>query len=158
MQNQNFTTTILVDQNPEEVFNAINNVRGWWSEAVEGETDKLDAVVYYHYQDIHRCTFKITSLEPARKVVWHVLQNYFSFVKDKTEWTGTNIVFEITRKGDKTEVRFTHFGLVPHFECYDVCTDGWSTYINGSLHKLITTGRGEPNIGEAITDSEKELS
>lgn len=158
MQNQNFTTTLLVDQTPEEVFNAINNVRGWWSESIDGETDKPGAVFYYHYKDIHRCTFKIKELIPGNKVVWHVLQNYFSFVKDKTEWTGTDIFFEIAKKGNKTEVRFTHSGLVPHFECYDVCSDGWNTYINGSLRKLITTGKGEPNIGEAITDSEKVFS
>jgi hypothetical protein len=158
MKTSDFTTTLFVDQNPEEVFNAINNVRGWWSEAIEGDTDKPGAVFYYHYKDIHRCTFKITKLIPGKKVEWHVLQNYFSFVKDKTEWTGTDIVFEISRKGDKTEVRFTHAGLVPHFECYGVCTDGWNTYINGSLHNLITKGKGQPNVGEAITDSEKVLS
>jgi hypothetical protein len=155
---ENFTLTFTVDQTPQEVFAAINHVRGWWSELIEGDTDQLGAVVYYHHKDLHRCTFKITELEPGRKVVWHVLQNYFPFIQDKTEWTDTDIVFEIAQKNDKTELRFTHVGLVPEFECFDVCSDGWSTYIKGSLRNLIATGQGQPNIGEAITESEKALS
>lgn len=158
MNDQNYTTTFTVDKTAQEVFAAINNVRGWWSELIEGDTDKLDALVYYHHKDLHRCTFKITELDPEKKVVWHVLQNYFSFVDDKTEWTGTNIVFEITPKGDKTELRFSHIGLVPQLECFSACSDGWSTYIKSSLYSLITTGKGQPNTGEAITESEKALS
>jgi hypothetical protein len=42
-------------------------------------------------------------------------------------------------------VRFTHRGLVPAFECFELCSDGWSFYIKDSLRKLITTGKGEPN-------------
>jgi hypothetical protein len=156
--NQNYTTSFTVDQTPEEAFAAINNVRGWWSQAIEGDTDKLGAVVYYHYQDLHRCTFKITEFVPGKKVVWHVLQNYFPFVQDKTEWTGTDVVFEMTKKDDTTEVQFTHVGLVPAYECYTVCSDGWGTYINGSLRSLITTGKGQPNVGEAISESERALS
>ena len=158
MNDQNYTTTFTVDQSPAEVFAAINNVRGWWSELIEGDTDKLGTVVYYHHKDLHRCTFQITEFVPGKKVVWHVLQNYFPFVEDKTEWTGTDIVFEISKKGDKTELRFTHVGLVPSFECFNVCSDGWGTYIKGSLHSLITIGKGQPNVGEAITESEKALS
>ena len=41
MTTSDFSTTLLVDQNPEEAFNAINNVRGWWSEEIEGGTKKL---------------------------------------------------------------------------------------------------------------------
>jgi hypothetical protein len=117
MSDQNYTTAFLVDQTPEEVFAAINNVRGWWSENIEGETDELGSVFYYEFKDIHRGTFKITEFVPGKKVVWHVLQNYFNFVKDMTEWTGTDIVFEIAKKGDKTELRFTHVGLKPSEEC-----------------------------------------
>lgn len=156
--NQSYTATFTVEQTPAEAFTAINNVRGWWSQAIEGDTNKLGAVFYYHYQDIHRCTFKITEFVPGQKVVWHVLQNYFNFVQDKTEWTGTDVVFELTQKEDKTEVRFTHVGLVPAYECYTVCSDGWGTYINGSLRSLMTTGQGQPNVGEAITASERVLS
>lgn len=158
MENQNFSTSILVNQTPEEVFNAINNVRGWWSENVEGDTDRDRAVFYYHYQDIHRCTFKITELVPDKKVVWHVLHNDFSFVKDKAEWNGTDIVFEITEKDDKTEVCFTHVGLVPEYECHDVCTDAWDTYINHSLSDLITKGKGDPTLKDQKDRSLQQTS
>jgi hypothetical protein len=145
MDSQNFTTAFTVDQTPEEAFAAINNVRGWWSGEIEGSTDKLGEEFTYRYEDVHRSKQKITELVPGKKVTWHVLDAYLDFTKDKTEWTGTDITFDITRKGDKTEVRFTHVGLVPKFECFDNCSNAWCFYINGSLQSLITTGKGEPN-------------
>jgi len=148
MNNHNFTTTYLVDQTPEQAFNAINHVRGWWSEEIEGSTDKLGDEFTYHYKDVHRCKMKITEVIPGKKVVWRVLDNYFNFIEDKNEWKGTEISFEISRKGNKTEVRFTHVGLVPEYECFDVCSNAWGSYINGSLRSLITTGEGKPNLKE----------
>jgi hypothetical protein len=145
MKDQNFTSTFTVDRTPEEVFDAINNVRGWWSENIEGRTDKLGGEWTYRYHDVHICKMKVTELIPGKKVVWFVLDNYFDFTKDKTEWTGTKVIFEIGKKGAKTEVRFTHQGLVPEYECFDVCSDAWSSYINGSLRCLIATGKGIPN-------------
>ncbi len=93
MPAKDFTTTIVVNQTPVEVFNAINNVSGWWSEEVEGDTEKLNAEFDYHYQDVHRSRFKIIESVPGKKVVWDVLENQFSFTKDKKEWTGDKIVF-----------------------------------------------------------------
>ena len=52
MNNHNFATTLLVSQTPEEVFNAINNPRRWWSENIEGGTNKLNDEYIYHYKDI----------------------------------------------------------------------------------------------------------
>jgi hypothetical protein len=154
-----FTTTLLVDQTPEQAFNAINNARGWWSEEIEGSTDKLNEVFNYHFEDVHRSKMKIVEFVPAKKVVWLVMENYFKFTKDKSEWTGTKISFEISRKGDKTEIRFTHVGLVPEYECYDVCQNAWTHYIQESLKGLITTGKGKPNgKGKPSTENEKQLS
>jgi hypothetical protein len=151
MEDQSYTTNFLVDNTPEEAYDAINNVRGWWSEEIEGRTDELGKFKY-HYQDVHRCTMKITELVPGKKVVWHVVENYFNFVEDEREWTDTDIVFEIAEKGDQTEVRFTHVGLSPSYECYSVCSDAWGTYINGSLRNLITRGEGHPNQNEQISN------
>jgi uncharacterized protein YndB with AHSA1/START domain len=158
MKDQNYTTAFTVDNTPEEAFAAVTNVRGWWSEEIEGNTDRLGEEFKYHFQDVHRATMKITEFVPNERVAWHVIENYFSFTKDKTEWTGTDIVFEISPKGDKTEVRFMHKGLVPEYECFDICSNAWGTYINGSLQNLITTGKGQPNSAQvARTDTEAEI-
>src|SRR5689334_19962945 len=123
MKNQDFTTAILVEQTPKEVFNAINNVRGWWSTDIEGNTDKLNAVWNYHFGDNHRSKMKTIEMIPDKKVVWLVEDNYFKFTKDPSEWVGNKIVFEISKQRNKTQLVFTQIGLVPSYECYNVCRD-----------------------------------
>jgi hypothetical protein len=157
MNNQNFTTTIEVDQTPEEVFSAVTNVRGWWSDVIEGGTAKLNDEFTYHYEDLHKCKMKLIEVIPDQKVVWLVEENYFSFTNDKSEWTGTKIIFDIAKKGNKTQLTFIHDGLVPEYECYDVCSNAWGSYINESLLSLITTGEGhvskKKEINEKALDS-----
>ena len=157
MKNSHYTTTFTVAASPEAVFEAINDPRAWWSHAIEGDTDRIGAEWKYHYQNVHRATFRITELVPGKKVVWHVVDNYFNFVKDEKEWTGNELVFEIERKGDLTQVRFTQVGLVPAYECYDVCSNAWSSYVNGSLKALITTGEGQPNPIDEIVQQAREM-
>jgi hypothetical protein len=154
MNDQNYTTTYTVDQTPEEVFNAINDVRGWWSgvPGIEGNTDKLGDEFTYRYEDVHYSKQKITEFIPSKKVVWLVVDAQLNFTQDKTEWKGTEITFEISKKGDKTELHFTHVGLVPEFECFNGCSSAWLTYINGNLRSLIATSKGRPNVGQASTD------
>lgn len=144
MSNQNYSTSILVKQSPEEVFDAVNKVRGWWSENIEGNTDQLNAEFLYHYQDVHRCQIKVEELSPAKKIVWFVRDNYFKFTEDQSEWKGNRIVFEISEEGDKTRLTFTHQGLVSQYECYQVCVDAWTHYIQESLKDLIEKGKGSP--------------
>jgi hypothetical protein len=158
MTDRNYTTTITVDQSPAMVFGAINNVRGWWSEEIEGRTDKVGETFKYHFQDLHRCEVRVDELVPGKKVAWTFVDSYFSFTEDAAEWKDTRIVFDIARNDGRTRLTFTHIGLVPAFECYGACTDGWRNYINGSLKDLITIGRGQPNKGEAITGSEQALA
>jgi hypothetical protein len=159
MNTSNFTTSILVDQTPEKVFNAINNVRGWWSEEIEGGTEKLNDEFDYHFEDVHRCKMKLIEVVANKKVVWLVLNNYFKFTKDKSEWNGNAIIFDITEKDNKTQLQFTQVGLVPEYECFTVCRDAWTNYIQNSLRNLITTGKGQPNAkGKPQTEDEKKLT
>lgn len=96
------------------------------------------------------CTHRITAWEPGKKVVWQVVDSQISFVADKNEWTGTDIIFEIGRQDSRIELRFTHAGLVPALACYGACADAWAHYINDSLFNLITTGEGKPERKEVV--------
>jgi hypothetical protein len=145
MKTESYTISYAVDRSPQEVFDAINNVRGWWSGEIDGRTDKLGAEFTYRYQNLHRTTQKITELVPGKKVVWHIVDSHIDFVEDKAEWNGTDVVFEIVKQGAKTELRFTHVGLVSAIECYGKCAGAWGFYINESLRNLIATGKGDPN-------------
>jgi hypothetical protein len=158
MTTSDFTTTLLVDQTPAAAFNAINNVRGWWSEEIEGNTEKLNDEFKYHYEDIHRCQIKLIEVIPNQKIVWLVMDNYFKFTKDKSEWTDTKIIFEISEKDNQTQIRLTHQGLVPEYECFEICQNAWTNYIHNSLRSLIITGKGQPNsTGNPKTEDEKKL-
>jgi len=145
MNRKDYNCTFVVPNTPQEVFKAINNVRGWWSEDIEGSTEKLQDEFAYRYEDMHRCLIQLIEVVPDEKVVWEVLDNYFAFTTDQTEWKGTTISFEISAKGDKTELRFTHHGLTPAYECFDMCSDAWTDFLRNSLMKLVTSGKGRPN-------------
>ena len=140
-----FTTTILVDQTPAQVFEAILDTKTWWTgePGIEGEasTHELGDEFTYRYADVDKSTHKITELVKDKKVVWHSVDAQINFVSNKTEWIGTDIVFEITPVDGKTEVRFTHIGLVPTIQCYGDCSGAWGFYVNERLQKLITTGK-----------------
>jgi hypothetical protein len=144
-ESKSFTAGIRVSKPALDTFNAIKNFRGWWSEEIEGSTDKLNETFLYHYKDIHLCRIKLIEEIPGKKLVYHVLENEFNFIDDKSEWVNTKLIFEINTKGNATEVTFTHEGLVPEYECYSVCNDAWSGYIKNSLKNFIETGKGNPN-------------
>lgn len=158
MAHHDYSISFTVPQSPDAVFAAIADVRGWWSEDISGGTEHVGDVFAYRYQDLHRCSIAVMEAAPGKRIVWHVLDNYFSFTQDETEWKGTDIVFDIAGTGDLTEITFTHRGLVPAYECYEACSQGWRMYVEGSLRQLITTGKGRPNVGEAMTESERTLA
>ncbi len=145
MSSKDYSLAFTVDQTPEQAFQAINDVPSWWSGDVEGDTTQLGGEFSYRVEGAHYSKQKIIESVPGKKVVWHVTDAKLEFVKGKDEWKGTDIVFDIARKGDKTEVRFTHKGLAPAFECYKDCSNAWGLLVNGNLRRRIATGKPQPS-------------
>lgn len=141
---QDFETSFTVTQTPKEVFDAVTNVRGWWSEALEGDSRQLGDEFTYHYGDIHYSQHRLTEVIPNKKVVWLTTDGSINFVNNKKEWNDTRVIFELTEADGKTTLRFTHEGLTPQLECFKDCSGGWNHYID-SLHQLIVTGKGMPD-------------
>ena len=113
MERHNFTVSLLVDQSPNEVFRTITNVREWWSglysEVIEGATEKLNDEFTFRAGDgVHYSKQKLVEIVPNKKLVWLVTESELNFLKKKDEWNGTKISFQISKKGEKTRVVFTH--------------------------------------------------
>jgi Activator of Hsp90 ATPase homolog 1-like protein len=152
MENQHYTASIEVVSTPQEVFNHINNVSQWWAKSAsksasgmqtefEGQSTKLNDEFIMRSGDRHFSKQKLIEVIPLKKVVWLVTDSKLNWIeKDKTEWTNTRMVFEITKKGDKTVLHFTHEGLVPQKECYSACSQGWNFFIKDRLFNLIIHG------------------
>ena len=151
MKEQDYHTSIMVDATPHEAFTYINNVTKWWTENLEGSSQKLNDEFTVQFGDVHYSKQKLVEVVPDKKVVWLVTDSKLNFLTDKQEWNNTKISFEISTENDKTKIHFTHIGLVPEIECFDACSNAWSQYIHGSLLKLINTGIGQPTRKEINT-------
>ena len=141
MSGSSYTTSFTVDRTPAEVFDAINDVRSWWMTTVEGDNRAIGDEFSYRV--------------PGENVVWTVVDNHMGFISDQSEWIGTEIRFELSAKDGATEVRFTHEGLVPSYECFDICRNAWTFYVGDSLRKLAATGEGEPSDPDTLSLGEE---
>jgi hypothetical protein len=138
---QDFTTAFLTDKTPQQAYDAVNDVRAWWTGEIEGNSSRVGDEFTYRYKEYHYSKHKLAEMIPGKKIVWQTEEARLNFVEDKGEWNGSTIVFDITKKDGQTEVRFTHHGLVPGLECFDGCSQAWTYYVTESLRNFIGTGK-----------------
>lgn len=149
MENKNYITTIEVNRSAAEVFDAINDVTGWWSKDFAGNSTKLNDEFIINHPGQHYSKQKLVEFIPGKKVVWLVTESKLSWLKDKEEWTNTKMIFEINNKDDKTVLHFKHEGLIPEKECYAMCGKGWDIVIKDWLLHFITVGIPSPEMAKA---------
>ena len=119
-------------------------LNGWWTHDCEVAT-KVGGMLHFRFGSTHK-EMRIERLEPGREVRWlctaaHIAAGQLS---RKDEWVGTQLVFKLMPEAEgRTRLDFEHVGLVPAFECYDMCSRGWR-YFLGSLQQFAETGHGTP--------------
>jgi len=146
MKKQSYSATIDVALSPKEVFTRLNAVSKWWAvvagEVVsefEGLSTNLGDEFTMGFGDMHYSKQKLIEVIPDKKVVWLVTESKLNWLeKNKEEWTNMEMVFEISPKGDLTELKFTHEGLVPEQECYSNCSRSWDMFIKDKLYNFMT--------------------
>jgi hypothetical protein len=143
MKTSDFTTSFVVDNSPKEIFESICNVADWWQGEIKGGSKKLDDQFIYRMEDLHFSIQKVHEIIPNKKLVWLITESKLTFAKNKSEWTGTKVIFDIIEEGGKTKVIFTHKGLIPDLECYNECSNAWTQLVQKGLKGLITTGKAQ---------------
>ncbi|WP_144281978.1 SRPBCC family protein [Chryseobacterium echinoideorum] len=143
---ENYSNTIQLKATTDKVFNALTNeIPLWWTEMFEGSANREGSSFTVRFGDNVYKTMCVEELVHNSNVVWYVEKSLIAVpgLKKQTEWIDTTIVWEITEKGNSTELHLTHIGLNPNVECYDICTNGWQQFTN-SLKEFVETGKGNP--------------
>jgi len=146
MNSINYQTGFAVNKQPQHIVDCICNVAGWWARYVEGNSTTIDDIFTVRFGKTSG-TFKVTELQPLKKMRWLVTNSYLPLFKNISQWNGTELLWEISNDNIISRLTMTHIGLTPEIECYADCKKGWHFYINESLFKLITKGGGMPGTG-----------
>ncbi len=144
MKNQDYQSSITVHNTLEEAFEKISRVSEWWAKEVEGNSEDADDVFTVRFKNGDMYKVKVSEMIPTKKIIWEVIDSYQGWHNDHTEWVGTKIIWEVLPKTESIEVKMTHEGLVPEFECFDQCRLGWDYLIGKSLLNLLTSNKGMP--------------
>jgi uncharacterized protein YndB with AHSA1/START domain len=137
------TQTFEVSQSPQFVMTRLKDVSKWWGGPdLAGRTVEVGDEFTVTHRDAHYSKQKVIEVVPDRRIVWLVTESRLNWLqKDKSEWTGTRMIFEITAENDSTTLRFTHEGLTPSKESYAKCAEGWSMVIMEWLFDFITKNK-----------------
>lgn len=142
-----YRKSLVVAGTPADVYAALvtpAGLRGWWTQDCDVAT-AVGGTIHFRFGNTHK-HMRIERLLRDQEVRWACTGAHIAVERltQNDEWVGTEILFRLTAVGEtRTRVDFEHIGLVPAFECYDLCTDGWR-YFLASLQQFVETGEGTP--------------
>ena len=143
---ENFTMNLILHVQRDKIYEGLTNlIHEWWTEMFEGSAQKIGEVFTIRFgTQIHK-TMKVEELIRNKKVSWLVVDAFIDLpdLANKKEWIDTQIIWNISTTSGKTTLQLTHIGLTPEIECYDLCKNGWQSFLY-SFSKFVTTGVGVP--------------
>ncbi len=136
--------TITVPSTAAEAFEAICRVPAWWTTEFEGRSQSPGDEFKVRFGSSSLVEFKVVEMSLGERIVWEVTNCQLEWLDNKTEWTGTKVIWVIHQNGEMVQVNLSHKGLDAASECYGQCRDGWHYFLAQSLAILITDGTGRP--------------
>ena len=110
MINKKYKVAIEVTKSPNDVFNHIIELSKWWPEEFVGDNFKLNSEFVLKTGGGHYSKNRVIEFVPGKKVVWIATDG--KRTTDNFDWTGTKMIFELSRKGGNTLIQFTYDGVV----------------------------------------------
>ncbi|MDT0608146.1 hypothetical protein [Croceitalea rosinachiae] len=143
----NYMQSVLISGSNDKIFGALTvGIDKWWGE-VNQQANNLGSIFKVSFGEAF-WVFKVTHLERDSTITWECIESnqvHAGLKGVREEWLGTKLHWNITSKDNQTtNVDFLHEGLVPTFNCYDVCSKAWDYFITDSLKSYIEEGIGKP--------------
>lgn len=141
MEQQDYQKNFNAGVIAKEAFEKITNVADWWTKSFKGNAKNVNDEFDVSFGPT-TVNFKVIESVPYKKLAWQVTDCYLDWLKEKTEWKDTTIVWNISEENRYVRVEMTHVGLVPGIECYKDCEAGWNQYVGESLPRLMAGVEG----------------
>jgi|SRR6185437_2123446 len=139
---ENYNASITVPVTATDVLKKISEITNWWGVTFSGNAEKQNDTFEIKMSGDSYFKMTVAELTPGKKLVWLVTDCHMPWFTDKTEWTNTKLIFDLSENNGATILKFTHQGLTPNVECYKDCETGWNHWIQTSLFSYLTTGQG----------------
>lgn len=149
MSEQSYSKELSVSASAKSVYKAITKeIDKWWT-IDSNKAFNIGDILTVKFGERYFMSMEVEKIIVNKLLVWKVVGANM-FIEDggtnNDEWVGTKIQWKISESENGREVSLFHEGLVPSFECYDTCKNGWD-YFLGSLKEFLDTGNGSPSYG-----------
>jgi hypothetical protein len=134
-----YSVEIELAKSPDDVFDHLIDLSKWWPEEFEGGPIKLNSEFIFRTGDSHYSKNKVIEFVPDKKLVWLTTQSIRK--TDNFEWTGTRMIFELTPKGNHTQLKFTYDGVIPGDEA-DRLVQICDMTVKEMFYNFIVKGKG----------------
>lgn len=123
-----YTKTLTIAATPEEVFAALTNpdqVTAWWNAKCATGSGETGGELRITFGSEERPTvIRVLAAHRPDVVVWEVTCS--PLIPD---WEGTRPTFTMAATADGCRLDFTHHGLVPNLECFELCNVDWGRFL-----------------------------
>jgi uncharacterized protein YndB with AHSA1/START domain len=146
-----YTKTLTVAAVPEEVFAALTDpdqVTAWWSaKSTTGSGQAGGELQITFGTEEWPTVMRVLAAHRPDVVVWEVTAS--PLIPD---WQGTQPTFTMAPAGDGCRLNFTHHGLAPALECFELCNVDWGRFLARLAAHAAQHGRAATPVQNAAPD------